>query len=130
MRVPELRGRSRELDALTRAVRAASAGTGSLVLVEGEAGIGKTRLLDELTALGEALGLQIRRGAAEELEQSRPFGLLVEALGAPDTAPAARENRRGGIEARYLTQDAFVDHVERLAWASPTLVVVDDVHWA
>ncbi|MGH9015446.1 MAG: helix-turn-helix transcriptional regulator [Acidimicrobiia bacterium] len=129
MQVPELRGRSREFDALIRALEVARAGSGSTILLEGEAGIGKTRLLDELAARAQAAGVRVLRGSAEELEQGRPFGPLVDALGAPDTAPALTEAGRGA-DARYLAQDAFVDHVERLAWAGPTLLAIDDLHWA
>jgi len=131
MQAPELRGRTREVDALTHALEAARAGGGSTVLLEGEAGIGKTRLLEELAARARDLGLEVRRGGGEELEQERPFGPLLEALGVPDMVPAPLgASDAGGMDARFLAQDAFVDHLERLTSAGPTLLVLDDLHWA
>jgi DNA-binding CsgD family transcriptional regulator len=116
---------------MTAALDDAVAGTGTVVLVEGEAGIGKTRLLAELTARAETLEVNVRRGAAEELEQGRPFGSLIDALGIPDAAPMLGSgSATRAADARFLAQDAFVDHVDRLAADGPLLLVVDDVHWA
>lgn len=128
MGVTALRGRAHELDSLVQAAENALAGSGTTVLLEGEAGIGKTRLIDETAARADDLGMQVRRGTAEELEQGRPFGSLIDALGAPDTAPSLGDD--AGAEAtRVLVQDAFVDHLEHLA-ASPLLLALDDLQWA
>jgi DNA-binding CsgD family transcriptional regulator/DNA-binding MarR family transcriptional regulator len=116
---------------MTDALDGAVSGTGTVVLVEGEAGIGKTRLLGELASLAGTLDVTVRRGAAEELEQGRPFGSLIDALGIPDTAPMLSSGSAArAADARFLAQDAFVDHVDRLAADGPLLLVVDDVHWA
>lgn len=53
------------------------AGTTHFVVIEGEAGMGKSRLLDEVVAA--AFGFSLHRARAEEL-QARPFGLLADAL--------------------------------------------------
>jgi predicted ATPase len=124
----ELRGRGDELQILSDALDASARGRGRVALLEGEAGIGKTRLLDELTERADALGVTVRRGAAEELEQGRPFGSLVDALGAPDGISLVTGHAGG--DNRFFVQDAFVDHVERLAAEGPVLVAVDDAHWA
>ena len=57
-------GRERELGELTLALDLLDRGRGSLFLVSGEPGIGKTRLVDELTNLAEARGLAVAWGAA------------------------------------------------------------------
>lgn len=124
----ELRGRSDELSVLSHALDAAASGRGRVALLEGEAGIGKTRLLNELAARADALGVTVRRGVAEELEQGRPFGSLVDALGAPDAISLVAGHAGG--DNRFFVQDAFVDHVERLAADGPVLVAIDDAHWA
>ena len=54
------------------------------LLTEGEAGIGKTRLLDRALEDARVRGMQVARGRAEELEQSRPSGLVAAAFGYPD----------------------------------------------
>ncbi len=131
MATTELRGRGKELRTLTDALDAAVAGTGGVVLVEGEAGIGKTRLLEELARTASTAGVTVRQGTAEELEQDRPFGPLIEALGIPDAAPLVADGRsQRASDVRFLAQDAFVDHVDRLAADGPVLLVLDDVHWA
>jgi DNA-binding SARP family transcriptional activator/tetratricopeptide (TPR) repeat protein len=65
-------GRTHEFDLLQRAV-----GDGKLALIEGEPGIGKTRLAEEFAARQTALVL---RGTAHELEQSLPYQPVIEAL--------------------------------------------------
>ena len=48
--------------------------------IEGEPGIGKSRLLAELRARAEAHGHIVLHGQAAEFERDRPFGVLIEAL--------------------------------------------------
>ena len=127
----ELWGREGELEALTHALDDARNRTGRVALLEGEAGIGKTRLVDELCTRAEALGVQVFRGSAEELEQGRPFGALLDALGAPDAVRTLSGSGWGSAtDARFLAQDAFVDRIERLSAAGPMMLAVDDAHWA
>ena len=65
-------GRSAELDQLRLAVRQVADGTGQAILITGEAGIGKTRVVTEGLDAARRLGVQVFWGAAEELEQRRP----------------------------------------------------------
>src|SRR6185437_9822379 len=81
IRSPMLLERERELDALSRALADTRGGTGSVVLIEGAAGIGKSRLLDAacdraLTERGEVL-----RGRGVELERDVPFGVARSVFG-------------------------------------------------
>ena len=69
-------GRDRELERLEESLERAEGGSGSLVLISGEAGIGKTRLADELA--GRADGL-VLRGAATRGATS-PYGPIAAAL--------------------------------------------------
>ena len=73
-------GRAAELAALRGAWAAARAGRGGLVVVAGEAGIGKSRLLAELVAEARAGGARVARGAGLELEGAPPFAPWSEAL--------------------------------------------------
>src|SRR5215468_2965038 len=79
--VPRLCGRETETGVLREALDRVARGGQAIVLVEGEAGIGKTRLLEEALADAAARGMQVATGRAEELEQARPFGLLAGAFG-------------------------------------------------
>ena len=68
-----------ELGWLRAPLDRAVAGEGGVALVEGEAGIGKTRLVEEVLGPAEAKGVQGLRGAAAELERDCPFQLAGEA---------------------------------------------------
>ena len=77
-------GRSAELAELLLTLARGAKGEGSLVTLEGEAGIGKTFLLEQALSKAEALGFRCFAGGAEELERHRPFGAISEALGIED----------------------------------------------
>jgi hypothetical protein len=80
-------GRSTELDQIRSVVRRVAGGAGQAVLVTGEAGIGKTRVV--AAGLGDAVGLGVRvfQGAAEELERRRPFGVIADCLAVAGRPP-------------------------------------------
>jgi DNA-binding CsgD family transcriptional regulator len=87
--------REAELAAISGALNAARSGSGSLVLVEGPAGIGKSSLLAEARAMAGELGLAVLSARGIELERNAPFGVassLFDALAAaarPGGRPAA-----------------------------------------
>jgi DNA-binding CsgD family transcriptional regulator len=127
-------GRSAEL-ALGRAlVDRVFAGRGGFVLIEGEAGIGKTSVFSEL--LDERA--HIVRGAGHELGRDRPFGLLAEALGVRRRADREIADLKALLSspaptdpaAQFPVIDAIVDHLEALALAGPVVLALEDLHWA
>lgn len=141
-------GRERELQTLGEALDRVMTGRPSIVVIEGEAGIGKTRLLEEALEAARSRGLQAVIGRAEELEMSRPFGVLAEAFGCTPSSP---DQRRAAIAAllafdgtidrapitvtndpglQFRVVDGFTDLVEELALAGPVLIGVDDLQWA
>ncbi|HEY7938387.1 MAG TPA: BTAD domain-containing putative transcriptional regulator, partial [Acidimicrobiales bacterium] len=75
-----LPGRRDVLAALDAALAGAAAGRGSLVLVEGEAGMGKTRLLEVWCAATRAGGATVLAGGCEELTRSLPLQPVLAAL--------------------------------------------------
>ena len=78
---PEIVGRDVELEVLANAFADASAGRARVVLVGGEAGIGKTRLVGEATEHARAEGaLVLSGGCVGVAEGSLPFGPIVEAI--------------------------------------------------
>jgi hypothetical protein len=81
--------RERELEALAAAVGAAADGTPGLVLVEGLAGIGKSRLLAAARTLADERGVGVLAERGGELERDFPFGIvrqLFESLLIDDSA--------------------------------------------
>jgi len=77
--VPKMVGRDKELDQLKEFLHAAINGKGNTVLVSGEAGIGKTRLVKELEAYAESLGVKVLEGRCL-YESPTPFLPFREAL--------------------------------------------------
>jgi DNA-binding CsgD family transcriptional regulator/tetratricopeptide (TPR) repeat protein len=116
--------REHELAELAAAGREAAAGAGSVVLVSGEAGIGKSSLIEAARAVLPAEG-RLLIGYCDDLATRRalgPFRDLVGSVGAELTAALAD----GGDRNRLL--DALR---AALSWVGhPTVLVVEDVHWA
>src|SRR5262245_5236401 len=149
-------GRERELNELDAALRDALAGRGSLVLVVGEAGIGKTRLADELGVRADAAGMTAIWGRCWEAEGRPPHWPWVQILralragrGDADGAFAPPSDRPylaqilpelgvtappvGGLDAesaRFRLFDATTARLTSAARARPLLVIVDDLHCA
>src|SRR3954447_6601989 len=130
---------------------AARAGDGRLVVVEGSAGIGKTRLLAEVRALARAGEFEVLSARGGELEGEVAFGIVRQLFEAPLAAatPELRAELLGG--AAGLSGSLFASAptpsaeggessfamLHGLHWLAanfagrrPTLVVVDDLHWA
>ncbi|MBN1431119.1 MAG: AAA family ATPase [Anaerolineae bacterium] len=75
-------GRRRERAELTARVTSGHKGVLGLILVEGEAGVGKTRLLKEVARDAQWRGTEVLWGKGKELEAGRPYGPLLEVLNA------------------------------------------------
>ncbi len=73
-------GRQQERTTLAGYLEQAISGQGGMVLVEGEAGVGKTRLLQEVARDAEWRGVQVLWGRGRELAELPPYGVLSEAL--------------------------------------------------
>jgi DNA-binding CsgD family transcriptional regulator len=142
--------RDAELAALRSAVESARGGDGRLVVVEGPAGIGKTRLLSEARSL--AAEFEVLSARAGELESDFAFGIVRQLFeGALATAPAdvraellsgaaglaaplfavvPGEPEPGGTETSFAMLHGLYWLAANLALRQPTLLVVDDLHWA
>ena len=121
---PVLLERERELAELAQAAREAAAGEGGLVLIFGEAGIGKSSLVRALRGLLPANG-RLLVGHCDDLGTPRtlgPFRDLVGQVGAELTRALAEGGERDAMLAALPAE---------LDWAGhPTVLVVEDVHWA
>src|SRR5437667_1948829 len=101
----DLVGREAEVSLLQDARRAALRGDGGVVIVGGEAGMGKTRLVNELAARARRSGCVVVSGACSEAELSLPYLPFLEAIGnhlAREDVGALRE--RLGTAAGELAQ--------------------------
>src|SRR5688572_22995268 len=94
---PTLVGRRTELTELQAAMHRAVAGQPGVVLVAGEAGVGKTRLVEELGAWATGLGNRVLAGGCVSLsEDAAPFSPIIEAL-----RPLARDLSQAELNALF-----------------------------
>jgi DNA-binding CsgD family transcriptional regulator len=128
-------GRENELGRLRGLLEVVAGGSARLALVEGEPGIGKTRLLFELTEEAVRRGFAVMSGRAEELERERAFGMIGQALELDLRGPAARAGGAGDPYApasplRYQLFDRIVETVGDAVVDKPLLLALDDLQWA
>ncbi|MEA2383696.1 MAG: eukaryotic-like serine/threonine-protein kinase [Solirubrobacteraceae bacterium] len=118
-------GRDEALERLVAALGRAALGERRLVLVGGEPGIGKTRLMAELCARAHAGGATVRFGRCFE-EAIAPYQPFVEALGDawPHDAPHTADDAAGARWRLFESVDAA------LRTRAPTVLALDDLHWA
>jgi hypothetical protein len=133
MRTPPVRGRDDELAALRHQMDHVSSGRGAVVLIEGAAGIGKSRLLAEACSM--ALRGSVRVGASEAAQGESVVELaaLLEALfGGPTPLldRAVLREAHAAPEQRYWFLQDVQTLLERAAHDAPLLVCVDDLQWA
>ena len=125
-------GRKAEQAALAERLRALSKGAGGVVIVEGEAGIGKSRLVEDLAQQARALGMPTLTGAGDAIEKSKPyhawrpiFSQLFNLEALPQDAAARREHvltqLRADPEALRLVP--LLDAVLSLDWPESELTM-------
>ena len=123
-----LRGRDRELALISERITGALGGRGAVVVVEGQAGLGKTRLIAEAMAIAKDKGLSVGSGVAAAIDQAVPMGPLVAAV-----VPLVDSKTRSALpylpEQRYWLLEELEGALETLAMQSPLLLCVDDVQW-
>ena len=114
---PALLERDAPLSVLLGALRGAEAGRGSTALISGEAGIGKTSLVRAFVGRARA---RLLVAACDDLVTPRTLGPLWDA--APDGGPLARALGEG--------REVFGALMEELSLERPTVLVIEDAHWA
>jgi DNA-binding CsgD family transcriptional regulator/tetratricopeptide (TPR) repeat protein len=129
-----LRGRDHERSTALAVIRRTRAHRASgVLLISGNAGVGKTALLSELCRQAAHMNLRVARSKCDEIEQAWPGTPIVGLLRAgPDpllTAPEFQEI--SGLTAEpLLLVDRIAGHLARLADRQRLLIAVDDVQWA
>ncbi len=116
---------------MRRRLSQVQAGTGCVVVVEGSAGLGKTRLLDECASIARQLSFRVGRGAAEP-GRLIELGALFDALFEGDP-PLADRRELNDVHASseflfWLLQDVQ-SLIEGAALKNPVLICLDDLHW-
>lgn len=143
-----------ELDLLLRAGKAAENGLGAAVLVEGEAGIGKSALLSAAACAAERRGMRVLRACGGELETDFAYGLVRQlleselaaggperrqrllagaaALASPILGPGDLTAAHSGRQPQepFALQHGLYWLLSNLAEERPLVLVLDDLHWA
>ncbi|HEX4283098.1 MAG TPA: AAA family ATPase [Solirubrobacteraceae bacterium] len=145
---PRFVGRVAELEALEELVRRAGSGSGGAMLVAGEAGIGKSRLVAELGTRARAAGTSVLVGECVELAEGElAFSPIISALRGVMADAAALEGLGGPLLSALAALWPVAGAVEgvvggreqlfegvyrvlaRLAERQPVLLIIEDVHW-
>jgi DNA-binding CsgD family transcriptional regulator len=149
--------REHEVERIRAALRAAGQQAGTALVIEGAAGMGKSRLLEEARARASDLGLRVLAARATELEQGFPYGVvrqlferpLLEAdagerdrwlagaaalaadvlTGAATSAPRAPPPGPSAGDPGYAWQHGLYWLACNLAADSPLALVIDDLQW-
>jgi hypothetical protein len=114
-------GRAGVLDTLRALLDDAAAGAGSAALLFGEAGIGKTRTLEEVAATAAERGFLVAWGHCTELDGVPPFWPWRGVFEALDIPPA---------DGRATVLTGLVARLDAIAQERPVLLCLEDVHWA
>jgi len=147
--------REHELERVRAALRSAGQRAGGALVIEGAAGIGKSRLLEEARLRASDLGVRVLVARATELEQGFPFGVVRQLFERPLLEAEAGERDRWLAGAAALAADVLTGAptasapapgpaagdsgyawlhglywlASNLAVDSPVVLVVDDLQW-
>ena len=124
-------GRVAEQDALSAALSRAAAGQAQVMLITGAAGIGKTRLVTELSQQAGSAGAQVRYGESAPLAGATlAYGPFAAALG--EQAGWLLDDGGPGdmLAARHRLFVRVLDLLRALAADAPVVLVLEDMHWA
>src|SRR4051812_34573400 len=147
-------GRDGELAIVDLLLEGLGNGTGGVLYIEGEPGIGKTALISEAIARAVESGHSTLSGRAAEFERDLPFGVFSDALepGLAGLEPAdlevlvgdpgplgtafpslrrlTRPRGQGGRDERQLSLRAVRALLENVGSGRPLAIALDDLHWA
>src|SRR5271154_397531 len=132
-RNPVIRGRDSELASVGEQLARLRSGAGAVILVEGGAGMGKTRLLDEAAAMASRMAFKVGRGVADPSDSMNELAPLLGALADGPEAPFEQAQLRDlplRPEQRYWLRQDLQRLLEGSALQTPLLLCIDDLHWA
>ncbi len=146
----ELLERDDALRTVSRALEGAAAGRGAVALVSGEAGVGKSAVLDASVPIAEGLGMWVLRARASQLDRRFGFGVIRQLLDPALGRLEGRERERafagaasGAVvlfdgasspdmpeEPEFAVLNGLLHLVSNLSETRPLVLSVDDVQWA
>jgi DNA-binding CsgD family transcriptional regulator len=140
-------GRAAELAVAREHLQAVRHGAAASMVIEGDAGIGKTELVHHIIDEAAAFGAASLRGEAHAFQRNRPFGAIADAL---DLRPGSSHPRRASIgriligdnsndgsprppsftDARFAVTEAIIELLEAACSQGPVVLALEDLHWA
>ena len=153
---PVLIGREGELSELEDALLAANRGDGQIVLLAGEAGVGKSRLASEVERRARKIGMTVLSGGCSEAELALPYLPFLEALGNylttvdldqvrkelgslrrelahlfPQLEPEAESRETGDpTQAKLRLFEAILALLRIAGQQTGLLLILEDLHWS
>src|ERR1700675_4842502 len=152
---PVLVGREPEVTELEDALLAANRGDGQIVLLAGEAGVGKSRLAAELERRARKVGMATLSGGCSEADLALPYLPFLEALGNyltasnlgdvrrelcslsrelghlfPQLEPDATRETGDPTQAKLRLFEAIIALLRIAATQAGLLLVLEDLHWS
>jgi len=127
-----LRGRGDELAAIGARLDEVRSGVGSVIIVEGRAGLGKTRLLDACASMAAERSFRVGRGVTEPHRRVVELDALFDALfdgDSPLVARGALSDHHASPEQRFWLLQDIQALIEEAALRDPLLICLDDLHW-
>ena len=136
LRAPVLVGRTRELAILRGLLSSALTGRGSLALIGGDAGIGKTALAEALCATAAEQGALVLTGRCYDRTVTPPYGPFLDLLltydptGDLPPAPFSPWHGAGAARSQAALYEQVGTFFQNVAIRRPLIVLLDDLHWA
>lgn len=137
---PPIVGRSAERILLYEQLGAIASGHGQLCIVSGEAGIGKTTLVQEVITEATRRHMQVLIGQSYDLMAAPPYGIWLDlasnyipSVGTEPTVPLPEAFSNGelnDISSQMETFEQVRMFLTEISALQPTILVLEDVHWA
>jgi DNA-binding CsgD family transcriptional regulator len=127
-----LRGRGGELATVGARLDEVRSGVGSVIIIEGRAGLGKTRLLDACASMAAERSFRVGRGVTEPHRQVVELDALFDALfegDSPLVARGALSDDHASPEQRFWLLQDIQALIEEAALRDPLLICLDDLQW-
>jgi len=130
---PVLVGREAEMGRLEALLLESLGGRGRTALISGEAGVGKSAVVNKFLESARAQGARVLLGECTEIEARRPFGPFMDVARAANRAAAlpvaSPDSATTGVD-RYRLHSVFTSLLTDLARERPMVIVIEDLHWA
>jgi DNA-binding CsgD family transcriptional regulator len=132
-RPPIMRGRDHELACVGEQLNVVRSGVGAIMMLEGRAGYGKSRMLEETSTIAGRLGFRVGQGRAEPGDATVHLAPLFDALfgGAQPLITNGLPRPLHSLpEQRYWLLQELQESLERAALDGPLAICIDDMQWS